>query len=92
MEAPATIKDVQKLTGYMASLNRFISRLGRGRVGTVGSETTPTVTHGPHSTTAGRKSTTLYCGDNSCHQQCHRRRALQGGPCICSAEARVLRQ
>jgi hypothetical protein len=28
MEAPATIKDVQKLTGCMAALNRFISRLG----------------------------------------------------------------
>jgi hypothetical protein len=28
MGAPATIKDVQKLTGYMAALNRFISRLG----------------------------------------------------------------
>jgi hypothetical protein len=28
MEAPTTIKDVQKLTGYMAALNRFISRLG----------------------------------------------------------------
>jgi hypothetical protein len=28
MEAPTTIKDVQKLTGCMASLNRFISRLG----------------------------------------------------------------
>jgi hypothetical protein len=28
MEAPATIKDVQKLTGCKASLNRFISRLG----------------------------------------------------------------
>jgi hypothetical protein len=27
MEAPATIKDVQKLTGCMAALNRFISRL-----------------------------------------------------------------
>jgi hypothetical protein len=27
-EAPATIKDVQKLTGCMAALNRFISRLG----------------------------------------------------------------
>jgi hypothetical protein len=26
--APATIKDVQKLTGCMAALNRFISRLG----------------------------------------------------------------
>jgi hypothetical protein len=25
MEAPATIKDVQKLTGCMAALNRFIS-------------------------------------------------------------------
>jgi hypothetical protein len=32
MEAPATIKDMQKLTGCMAALNRFISRLGeRGR-------------------------------------------------------------
>jgi ribonuclease HI len=32
MGAPATIKDVQKLTGCMAALNRFISRLGdRGR-------------------------------------------------------------
>jgi hypothetical protein len=32
MEAPVTIKDVQKLTGCMAALNRFISRLGeRGR-------------------------------------------------------------
>jgi hypothetical protein len=28
MEAPATIKNVQKLTGCMAALNRFISRLG----------------------------------------------------------------
>jgi hypothetical protein len=28
MEAPATIKDVQKLTGCMVALNRFISRLG----------------------------------------------------------------
>jgi hypothetical protein len=28
IEAPATIKDVQKLTGCMAALNRFISRLG----------------------------------------------------------------
>jgi hypothetical protein len=28
MEAPTTIKDVQKLTGYMEALNRFISRLG----------------------------------------------------------------
>jgi hypothetical protein len=28
MEAPATIKDVQKLTGCMAALKRFISRLG----------------------------------------------------------------
>jgi hypothetical protein len=25
MDAPRTIKDVQKLTGYMAALNRFIS-------------------------------------------------------------------
>jgi hypothetical protein len=28
MGAPATIKDVHKLTGCMAALNRFISRLG----------------------------------------------------------------
>jgi hypothetical protein len=28
MDAPATVKDVQKLTGYMAALNRFLSRLG----------------------------------------------------------------
>jgi hypothetical protein len=28
MDALATIKDVQKLTGCMAALNRFISRLG----------------------------------------------------------------
>jgi hypothetical protein len=28
MDAPATIKDVQKLTGCMAALNRFISQLG----------------------------------------------------------------
>jgi hypothetical protein len=28
MRAPAIIKDVQKLTGCMAALNRFISRLG----------------------------------------------------------------
>jgi hypothetical protein len=28
MEAPGTIKDVQKLTGCMAALNKFISRLG----------------------------------------------------------------
>jgi hypothetical protein len=28
MKAPTCIKDVQKLTGCMAALNRFISRLG----------------------------------------------------------------
>jgi hypothetical protein len=28
MDAPRTIKDVQKLTGCMVALNRFISRLG----------------------------------------------------------------
>ena len=28
MDAPATIKDVQKLTGCMAALNWFLSRLG----------------------------------------------------------------
>jgi hypothetical protein len=28
MDAPRKIKDVQKLTGCMAALNRFISRLG----------------------------------------------------------------
>jgi hypothetical protein len=28
MGAPATIKDAQKLTSYVAALNRFISRLG----------------------------------------------------------------
>jgi hypothetical protein len=28
MEAPATIKDVQKLIGCMAALNKFISQLG----------------------------------------------------------------
>ena len=28
MRAPTTIKDVQKLTGCTAALNRFISRLG----------------------------------------------------------------
>jgi hypothetical protein len=28
MDAPRMIKDVQKLTGYMAALNQFISRLG----------------------------------------------------------------
>jgi hypothetical protein len=28
MEAPTTIKDVQKLMGYIAALNRFLSRLG----------------------------------------------------------------
>jgi hypothetical protein len=28
MDAPKMIKDVQKLTGCMAALNRFISRLG----------------------------------------------------------------
>ena len=28
MEAPATIKDVQKLMGCLAALNRFLSRLG----------------------------------------------------------------
>ena len=30
MEAPASIKDVQKLIGCMAALNRFLSRLGEG--------------------------------------------------------------
>jgi hypothetical protein len=28
MKAPTSIKDVQKLTGCMAALNRFISKLG----------------------------------------------------------------
>jgi hypothetical protein len=29
MDAPATVKDVQKLTGCMAVLNQFLSRLGK---------------------------------------------------------------
>src|SRR6266542_3634563 len=28
MNSPTTLKDVQKLTGYMAALNRFVSQLG----------------------------------------------------------------
>ena len=28
MDTPTTIKDIQKLTGCMAALNRFLSRLG----------------------------------------------------------------
>jgi phenylalanine-4-hydroxylase len=32
MGAPAIIKDVQKLTGCMVALNRFISRLGERRL------------------------------------------------------------
>jgi hypothetical protein len=28
MKAPTSIKDIQKLTGCMVSLNRFISKLG----------------------------------------------------------------
>ena len=32
MYPPATIKDVQKLTGCMAALNRFLSRLGERRL------------------------------------------------------------
>ena len=28
MKPPNKVKDVQKLTGYMATLSRFISRLG----------------------------------------------------------------
>ena len=28
MQAPTTVKDVQKLTGCMAALNRFLSQLG----------------------------------------------------------------
>jgi hypothetical protein len=31
MEAPASIKDVQKITGCMAALNRFLSKLGGKR-------------------------------------------------------------
>jgi hypothetical protein len=63
-----------------------------GRAGPERSKTTPSVTSGPYSTTAGRRSTTLHCVDNSCCQQCHCSRAQQGGPCVWSAEARVLRQ
>ena len=32
MDAPTTIKDVQKLTGCMAALNRFLSRPGERRL------------------------------------------------------------
>jgi hypothetical protein len=63
-----------------------------GRTGSARPETTPSVTSGPYSTTVGRRSTTLHCGDNSCCQQCHCSRAQRGGPCIRSAEARVLCQ
>jgi hypothetical protein len=82
MKAPATIKDVQKLTGCMVALNRFISRLGErvlpffkllkrqvpmdggGREGPARSETSPSVSTGPYSTTAGGRSTTLHHGNN----------------------------
>jgi hypothetical protein len=116
MEAPATIKDVQKLTGCMAALNRFISRLGERGLPFFKLlkhqdkfqwmeeteralqdlkqhlQSTPTVTSSPYSTTARRRFTTLYCGDNSCRQQCHCSRAQRGGPCVWSAEVRVLCQ
>ena len=29
MDPPVSVKDVQKLTGHIATLNRFISRLGK---------------------------------------------------------------
>jgi hypothetical protein len=65
---------------------------GGGRAGPARSETSPSVSSGPYSTTAGKRSTTLHCSDNSCCQQCHCSRALRGRPCVWSAEARVLRQ
>jgi hypothetical protein len=65
---------------------------GGGQMGSARPEITPSVTSGPYNTTAWRRSTTLRCGDNSCCQQCHCSRAQQGGPCVWSAEARVLRQ
>ena len=32
MKRPTCVKDIQKLTGYMAALSRFISRLGEKRL------------------------------------------------------------
>jgi hypothetical protein len=71
---------------------RQVPVVGGGRAGPAGSKTTPTVTSGPYSITIGRRSTTLYCGDNLCRQQCHCSRVQRGGPCVWSAEARVLQQ
>jgi hypothetical protein len=110
MGASATIKDVQKLTGCMAALNRFICwLLARGERtallqdpkaprqvpvdrGGRASPTRPSVSSSPYSTIAGRRSTTLHCGNNSCYQQCYCSRARQGRPCIWSAEACIFRQ
>jgi hypothetical protein len=56
-------------------------------VGPARSRTSPSVSSDPYSTTAGRRSITLHCSNNSCCQQCHRSRALRGRPCVWSAEA-----
>jgi hypothetical protein len=55
-------------------------------------EASPSVSVDPYSTIAGRRSTTLHCGNNSYCQQCYYSRAQRGRLCIWSADACVLCQ
>jgi hypothetical protein len=65
---------------------------GGGRASFTRPEASPSVPSGPYTTFAGRRSTTLHCGNNSCRQQCYCSRVRRGRPCIWSAEACIFHQ
>jgi hypothetical protein len=63
-----------------------------GRASLIRPEASPSVPSGPYSTIAGRGTTTLHCGNNSCCQQCYYGRARRRRPCVWSVEACLLHQ
>jgi hypothetical protein len=107
MEAPATIKDVQKLTGCMVALNRFISRLGQRGLPFFKllkcqdkfqwlEEAERALQDLKHHLQSPPILTAPLPGEdhgnNSCCQLCYCCRARRGRPCIWSAEACLLHQ
>jgi hypothetical protein len=107
MKAPTFIKDVQKLTGCMAALNRFISKLGeRGLpffkllkhqekfawTPEADQALAQLQATSPHDSSQKGAATTLSCCDYSRGQYCHRRRAAGRRPHLSSPATSLLRQ
>jgi hypothetical protein len=97
MKAPTCVKDVQKLTGCMAALNRFISKLGervdpRGRPSFGPAQGFSVQDTSPHGSSQKQAATALPCCNYSCGQYYHHRRAARRRPCLPNPVTSLLHQ